>query len=350
VLCVIFTLGILCHASEGARDLPEAPSPPPVDTPNVTIPTSIWQLIEAEPHLSVLARLVKAADLVPLLNDTTLALTMFLPVNSAWENFLIEVGSTLEQLVADNSTISGLLEYHLTETIPDGFLVPGLDITMADLNNISSFQYWSGSTAIRDLAGRTIQVVNAPLIAGISVGYTTDRVFFPVRPTTVGEALEFNINFSVFKYLMKVSNNTALLNSSTANVTVMAPTNQAFSDALTKMNLTLSGLVKNATLLSNLVGAHIVTRVLPWQAMIYYAGYVYYNTLNPCAKFYSVESKTGAISLQGQGMLVGQSANVTQSDLIAGRFALIQAIDAVLLPLHRYGGGCITSPWKPPRS
>ena len=200
--------------------------------------------------------LLQAADLVPLLNDTTLALTMFLPVNSAWENFLIEVGSTLEQLVADNSTISGLLEYHLTETIPDGFLVPGLDITMADLNNISSFQYWSGSTAIRDLAGRTIQVVNAPLIAGISVGYTTDRVFFPVRPTTVGEALEFNINFSVFKYLMKVSNNTALLNSSTANVTVMAPTNQAFSDALTKMVSNLKTSHQSPHVSSSLQMAH----------------------------------------------------------------------------------------------
>ena len=111
-------------------------------------------------------------------------------------------------------------------------------------------------------------------------------------------------------------------------------------------NMTLSALVKNTTLLSNLVGAHIVTRVLPWQAMLNYAGFVYFNTLNPCAKFYSLEANTGGITLQGQGMLLGQSANVTQSDLIAGQFALIQELDAVLLPLHRYGGGCITSPWK----
>ena len=162
---------------------------------------------------------------------------MFLPVNSAWVNFLGEVSSTYEQLVADNDTISGLIKYHVTGPIPDGSLVPGLEITMANLHNISTFGYWSwsGGTAVRDMAGRTIQVADVPLIAGTSVGYLTDRVLLPERPTTVGQALEYNSKFSVFKYLMVVSNNTALLNSSTANVTVMVPTNRAFSDALKKM-------------------------------------------------------------------------------------------------------------------
>ena len=112
-------------------------------------------------------------------------------------------------------------------------------------------------------------------------------------------------------------------------------------------DLTLSDLVQNTTLLSNLVGAHIVKKVLPWETILE-DSYSYFYTLNPCATFFSTQQPSGALLLQGQGMLQGRSANITESDLVAGKFALIQVLDAVLLPWHKYGSGCITKPWKPP--
>lgn len=79
-------------------------------------------------------------------------------------------------------------------------------------------------------------------------------------------------------------------------------------------------------------------------------GSMYFNTLNPCAKFFSVQGPgdSGALMVQGSGMLVNQSANITQSDLVAGKFALVQVLDRVLLPLHKWGSSCECNPWKPP--
>ena len=114
--------------------------------------------------------------------------------------------------------------------------------------------------------------------------------------------------------------------------------------------MTLAGLKKNITLMTTLVGAQIVSSVVTFDNFEEKAGVQYFSTLNPCAKFFSVQSETtGAISLQGSGQLVGQTATIVEADLFAGQFALIQATDAVLLPLHKWGNSCNVNPWKPSR-
>ncbi len=61
------------------------------------------------------------------------------------------------------------------------------------------------------------------------------RVLFPVHPLTVGDALTYNTQFSMFMQVLITSGNQALLNSTTANVTVLVPTNKAFNSQLLTM-------------------------------------------------------------------------------------------------------------------
>lgn len=315
-------------------------------------PSSLWQLIKRNEELTTLRLLVEVAGMVATLDDPASTFTMFLPVNSAWDNFLGEVGSTMEQLTENNETLQGLLQYHIytAAALPSIDILPGMIIPMANLDNLTIASLWNYYTVLTDLAGRTTAVLEWDLEAGTSIGQTTDRVLFPIRPRTVGEALMFNVHFSTFLSLLVATNNTALLNSSTANVTLIVPSDIAFAAALTEMNLTLAGLKKNITLMTTLVGAQIVSSVVTFDKFEEKAGIQYFSTLNPCAKFFSVQSETtGAISLQGSGQLVGQTTTIVEADLFAGRFALIQATDAVLLPLHKWGNSCNVSPWRPSR-
>lgn len=310
-------------------------------------PLSIWQLIATDSNYTILAELVKAAQLVNFLNDTSSSLTMMMPVNSAWSGFMEEINSNLDQLIVSNETLQQLLLYHVHEGfLPCENLSPGTIVPMYDLQNVSVFTLWDGSTCLRDVAGRTIEILDWGVDAGDSIGYAVGRVMFPVRPSSIGEALLYNTEFSLMRAALVASGNLLLLNSTTANVTLFAPTNDAFNQSLVAANLTFEGLLQNTSLLNNLVAAHILTKAVDWYSLDMLT-YHYFSTLNSCAKFFTQQdSDTGEVVLVGQGSLQGMSAHIIEANLYGGSVALIQAIDSVLLPLHKWGR-CSSPTWRP---
>jgi hypothetical protein len=118
------------------------------------------------------------------------------------------------------------------------------------------------------------------------------------------------------------------------------------SALLHPQNLTFEGLLQNTSLLNNLVAAHILTKAVDWYSLDILT-YHYFSTLNSCAKFFTQQdSDTGEVVLVGQGSLQGMSAHIIEANLYGGSVALIQAIDSVLLPLHKWGT-CSSPTWRP---
>jgi hypothetical protein len=46
---------------------------------------------------------------------------------------------------------------------------------MYDLQNVSVFTLWDGSTCLRDVAGRTIEILDWGVDAGDAIGYAVGR-------------------------------------------------------------------------------------------------------------------------------------------------------------------------------
>lgn len=111
-------------------------------------------------------------------------------------------------------------------------------------------------------------------------------------------------------------------------------------------NLTFPQLLDNHTLLSSIVSAHILPGVYSWQVLSNYSGDRYFPTCNSCTNTYtevqyvSEDEEIGPVYVTGVGSAAGQSALIVYDDLIAGRFALIQVLDTVFLPLGKWATRC----------
>ena len=96
---------------------------------------TIVEVASGTPELSTLVAAVQAAGLVDALNDPEAEYTVFAPTNDAFDEILVALGLTLEELVADTDLLTNVLLYHVvpvavessqTEEYPDGSIVPTL--------------------------------------------------------------------------------------------------------------------------------------------------------------------------------------------------------------------------------
>eukprot|EP00894_Picocystis_sp_ML_P002360 jgi/Pico_ML_1/52877/g3518.t1 len=96
---------------------------------------TIVEVASGTEELSTLVAAVQAAGLVDALNDSEAEYTVFAPTNDAFDEILVALGLTLEELVADTDLLTNVLLYHVvpvavesteTEEYPDGSVVPTL--------------------------------------------------------------------------------------------------------------------------------------------------------------------------------------------------------------------------------
>jgi uncharacterized surface protein with fasciclin (FAS1) repeats len=304
---------------------------------------SLWDLITTRKDMQVLQRLCEAADLVPMLNTSSQRTTMFLPVDSAFEAFFNETGSNLTALVRDYQTLQDLLAYHTVNKIVTQSDLQASKSVMTKFDSLLLNHWFDGSILLVDQAGRTTDLIRTNVLAGpYSIAHIIDRVLMPFRPSTVDDALQFNTQFQLFRAALEASGNfSGLLNSATANVTLMVPTNEAVVKALEDLNTTFVGLLSNSSLLQSIISAHILPSVVPWEKMLYFAGARYFPTCDSCSTFYVYQDWwSGGLVLNGIGNTQSQTAAIVARDLVAGENALIQAVDAVMLPLKKWSKHC----------
>lgn len=122
---------------------------------------------------------MQAAGLIPALNGTT-PLTVLAPTNEAFGAALSKLGVSQAQLLADNATLAGLLEYHVVpaaafstdltngETLPT--LLPGA--TLGVIKNATG-------VFIKPTGGPAVQVLTPDVKADNGVVHIIGGVLLP---------------------------------------------------------------------------------------------------------------------------------------------------------------------------
>eukprot|EP01025_Chloroclados_australasicus_P063419 TRINITY_DN838_c0_g1_i1.p1 TRINITY_DN838_c0_g1~~TRINITY_DN838_c0_g1_i1.p1 ORF type:complete len:167 (-),score=35.13 TRINITY_DN838_c0_g1_i1:217-717(-) len=127
--------------------------------------------------LSTLVEAVTAAELVDMLSDPELNVTVFAPTNEAFDAALSALGMTLAELASDAQTLMDLLTYHVVD----------MKAMAADLEDGMELFTLSGESlmvnitdkVIIEAEGSSAEVIVTDILAGMSVVHVIDTVLLP---------------------------------------------------------------------------------------------------------------------------------------------------------------------------
>jgi uncharacterized surface protein with fasciclin (FAS1) repeats len=250
----------------------EEPEPDPDPQPD---PISIAATAQATPALSTLVAAVQFAsdngDLLNLLSNPG-QLTVFAPTNDAFNALAVELtgnsGATGAALLTDANKplLRAVLRYHvLAGAEVRAAAIPfGKAITTAEG---SIFKIDAGSPpTITDGRNRTAKIVTTDIAAANGVVHVIDRVILPANKNIVETAQAFNTATPPeFKLLVEAVVEAGLVGtlSGPGPLTVFAPTDLAFTQLLSELQLTKAQLFANKPLLTAVLKYHVVSaRVL----------------------------------------------------------------------------------------
>jgi len=318
---------------------------------------SIWSLISNRSDMTILKQLVDEAGLKSIFNRTDATpMTVFLPMDSAFVSFFEEQGTSYDELVKlQGSILTDLILYHISgdAALNMSELTPGSIFTMNTGDVLTASMTLDGSLVLKDAAGRSTSIIEWDITAGSSIIYIISRVLVSVPPTTIDEALLYNAEFSMSRSAFMAAKYAGLLSSSKANVTLLVPTNSAWDAALESLNLTRDDFFTKCTLLPAIMSSLILPNVYNLLELEHKAGSNYFVTFNSCSELYTEVTDDNKVYFRGAGASAGQSATIIEPDLVAGQFALIQKLDAVIIPGSKWGNKSCRygpSPSPPPSS
>jgi uncharacterized surface protein with fasciclin (FAS1) repeats len=248
---VLAASAALTLAACGGSDDP-APTPAPAPTKNIV------ELAQGTADLSVLVEAVVAAGLAPTLSGTT-TFTVFAPTNAAFTAALTELGLTKAELLApaNKTLLTQILTYHV---VPGRVLKAQVPVG-TPITTVQGESFTVGSTptlAITDQRARKANITATDIVATNGVVHLIDKVILPTNKNVV-QVAQGNPDFSVLVEAVVSAGLTTTL-SGTGPFTVFAPTNAAFTAALTELGLTKAQLLDaaNRPLLTKILTYHVV--------------------------------------------------------------------------------------------
>lgn len=275
---------------------------------------NIVALAQANSNLSSLVTaLTKYPDLVSTLSGSA-KFTVFAPTNAAFAALLTATGQTsIDDL--PEAVLRDVLEYHVVSgavkstalTAGPVETVGGEDIAVTTTGGIKLNGTTSVTTADVEASNGVVHVIDAVLVPPSIV---------PIVGTIVAPAY-FNKNFTTLVAAVKQAGLVETLINKSANYTLFAPTNAAFTAAgitalppnTTEGNATLSGILKYHVLATKVTAANIA------------AGSSSATTLN--GKIY--------LSKGGSGVFINGATKVTTADVQASN-GVVHVIDRALVP------------------
>lgn len=295
----------------------EIPSHDTQTEQTANVATNIVAAAQATPDLSILVEAVAAADLVDTLSktDSPAPYTVFAPTNQAFTNLLSTLGLTKTQLLADKALLTKVLTYHV---------VPNAQVKKADIPFGKPIQTINGNAIsintdakILDAKGNLSQITTTDVMTGNGVVHIIDTVILPAEKNLV-EVAQANEDFSILVEAV-VSAGLADTLATTKNLTVFAPTNDAFAALLTELGMSKADLLANKALLTQVLKYHVVPDLV-----------------------YSSEVTAGNVtSLEGSTFSFGSDAKITDSRQrqatltatdIQAKNGVIHVLDKVILP------------------
>ena len=276
----------------------------------VILPMSITDHAVANENFSALVAAVTKAGLADALADENAAYTVFAPVNAAFDQFLSDLGVTLDDLTAEDLT--PVLLYHVVNAV-----VPAANVTSGYVPTLATAQDRNVSLQVLVDGGVTLNgssaVVATDVVATNGIIHAIDEVVVP--PTVVDIAID-NSDFSILvEAVVKAELVDAL--SAKGPFTVFAPTNAAFEALFADLGITSVDDLDVETLTSVLT-AHVVS------------GNVASGDLSNTSVPTLNESKNLDINVDN-GVVIDGDVNVVLAD-IQGTNGIVHVIDKVIMP------------------
>ncbi|WMN06468.1 fasciclin domain-containing protein [Marivirga arenosa] len=306
------------------------PTLPETEEPEEELPNLVDAATEAG-----LTTLLDAVGAVNGLADNLLAaeaITVFAPTNEAFGNALEAYGvNSLNELVAELGGVDNL------ETVLGFHVVPATAFAEDLAEGEQSFSTLAGqdltvtrtgtNVTVTDAAGNTFNVITADVAIDNGVVHVIDGVLLPeIELPTVVEAATSAELTTLLDAIGAVEGLDQTLLDSDA-ITVFAPTNEAFGDALEAYGVsTLDQLVAELGGVDNLeavLGFHVVPAV------------AFSHDLEDGATFETLQGGTLTVNVTENGVTVtdfnGTVYNVVTADVAIDN-GVVHVIDGVLLP------------------
>ena len=284
--------------------------PPELDTSAADM--TIVEIASANEDFETLVSAVTAADLVGTLGNPDAMLTVFAPTDDAFA-MLGDLG--LDYLTADLDLLTNTLLYHVIDGAVDS-----IDAAAAYNQSVTMINGDPAAVTIDDgmlmIGGAT--VVTKDIVASNGIIHVIDAVLMPPSAGPAPLAVEASAaGFSTLVAAVEAAGLTEDLLDANANLTVFAPTNDAFA-ALPEG--ALDELLADPDALANVLGYHIYPDTVDSETAIALDGNVI-TMLN---------GESVAISVV-DGSLFVNDAQVVAADVEASN-GIIHVIDQVLMP------------------
>lgn len=308
--------------------------------------STVLDLALADGQFSTLVAAIEAAGL-----QDTLAgegpFTVLAPTNQAFDNAFEALGIEAADLLADTETLTAILTYHVLPQEANSQLIATLDgQSVATVNgqgvdiSVQGGQIMVNEATVvsADLEADNgvVHVINgvllppdiaealgaaAPSDTTTTTMATTTTTEAPADPT-IAEIVAGSPDHTILLAAVTEAGLVDALSDPAAELTVFAPTDEAFEAALDALGITAEELLASEDLTAILL-YHVVPGIFPAADVIAGAPLTDVPTLN--------EDGTLDIDVVDGAVVINESATVTVPDLMASN-GVVHVIDAVLLP------------------
>ena len=272
--------------------------------------TTVYDVIAGSPNHTYLTAALDQEGLDAVLDMNTSQYTVFAPDNAAFDQLIIDLGLTDINDVLALTDLSNILQYHvLSGSVPSSNVSNGQIVT--PLHNDNTLKLTINGTSV---FANQAEVNGIDLMGSNGYVHSINSVLLDSE-TVADIAIDSPDHTTLVAAVVEARLLPALTNPY-AELTVFAPTDAAFTAALTALNISAADLLASPDL-TDILLYHVVGSDVPSSAL----------TNGPVA------------TLNGQDIVVDLSvgvmindANVTTPDLFAGN-GTVHIIDGVLLPI-----------------
>jgi len=280
---------------------------------------NIVETAQANADVSVLVEAVVAADLVTTLSGTG-PFTVFAPTNAAFTAALTALSINKTTLLA-RTDLPEILKYHV---LPSKIMAADLMASQTPATVQGSMVMVEKSATGVTFGGATVTTADVACDNGVI--HIIDAVVLPPSMNVVQTA-QATADFSVLVEAV-VQANLATTLSGTGPFTVFAPTNAAFTAALTNLAITKAELLARSDL-ADILKYHVLS------------GKIMSTDLQASQTPVTLQGSTIAVMKGTSGVTFG-GAKVTMADTACSN-GVIHTIDTVVLPPAGGSAGTLTS-------
>lgn len=279
---------------------------------------TLVDIADCDANFDTLASAVEAADLVDTLNSSTF--TVFAPTDAAFEELFQALGVTAEEFL-QRDDLGEILTYHVLSGAVDSTAA----VALAGMMDNTAVTVQTASVTLSldggELYVNRSQVVTPNVMADNGIIHVIDKVLVPPDTFNIVETAQADGRFNTLVAAV-VEAGLATTLATTPNLTVFAPTDDAFADLIAS-NPAFSSAADILALsnLGDILQYHVLASEVDALAAIGLAG----NTTTPL-----LSSESLALSYVDPTLWINTSA-VVIADVDASN-GIVHAIDKVLLP------------------